>query len=743
MKSKKVLTSLIAFSLAFVILTVSVFALNWDGNSAGGSTNAVNGSSKGYVIRSTDDSACVVGYRFSVVDSSGNPKVSKVMDVYRNTDNGDNAYSTSAKFSVKYNKKQINENKNAKLTTTSNTTNCYKEKDMGFVSALPNPGGMEAWQKYEANINKILSKIGVGSTSNMVSGDKVIVEPLFDVCLAGEYQALTASEIAYCGRSVLGGSSNGGTSNGTSSTWGFIANYTNRIWPNKLYTPDGQGLWSSASKIADSTKATFDTILSTGYGAGIAYSETTSFGYTIAFNGNGATSGSTASMPMTAGVEKSLTPNGFVRNGYIFSGWNTKADGTGVSYTDKQTVKNLSLTAGATVTLYAQWVSDTFTVTYNANGGTGAPAAQTKNYGTAITLSSTKPTRTNYVFLKWNTKADGSGDSYNPGDKYTDNASVTLYAQWKALPDLSLEILNPNASYRETTYVITSYFLVNNSKTFDCKPSDNVSILFKVYNGNNLICTMQKDQTVCPRTVKNLYYFKWKVPEGISSNKVKITAELVQDGVSFAKVSKDYATIKYNVFRTPDTQYAASAPEGFTKVETPEQYFMCAIWPIRYYENGKFTHPSYGISIDYKGLEITPVASSNSVFENGIWTTKSGYGFSIEADVCMTGGFDDYLIPDEDSYTGPQYVVAKFPEFGFGMGTNLCRTLEKVDGKFVFEQNGNYGRTHFTPLWFPDGDYTVSCLVSDCWTPAGMLSCVFNSNTMNISGSAYDDWYIS
>ena len=77
--------------------------------------------------------------------------------------------------------------------------------------------------------------------------------------------------------------------------------------------------------------------------------------YTIKFNGNGSTSGSTASMSMTVGVSKNLTANGFKRTGYTFTGWNTKADGSGTSYANKASVNNLTTTKGATVTLYAQW----------------------------------------------------------------------------------------------------------------------------------------------------------------------------------------------------------------------------------------------------------------------------------------------------------------------------------------------------------------------------------------------------
>lgn len=72
----------------------------------------------------------------------------------------------------------------------------------------------------------------------------------------------------------------------------------------------------------------------------------------------------------------------------------------------------------------------TYTVSYNANGGSGAPGNQTKTYGVNLTLSSTKPTRSGYTFSKWNTASNGSGTNYNPGASYTSNAALTLYAQW-------------------------------------------------------------------------------------------------------------------------------------------------------------------------------------------------------------------------------------------------------------------------------------------------------------------------
>lgn len=73
-----------------------------------------------------------------------------------------------------------------------------------------------------------------------------------------------------------------------------------------------------------------------------------------------------------------------------------------------------------------------YDVTYNANGGTGAPAPQIKHYGIPLQLSSQIPTRDGYNFNNWNTSAGGGGGtSYSPSATYTTNAPLSLYAQWQ------------------------------------------------------------------------------------------------------------------------------------------------------------------------------------------------------------------------------------------------------------------------------------------------------------------------
>lgn len=80
----------------------------------------------------------------------------------------------------------------------------------------------------------------------------------------------------------------------------------------------------------------------------------------------------------------------------------------------------------------------TYTVSYNANGGSGVPSNQTKQHDITLTLSSVKPTRDGYEFAGWGTSATDTGVKYSAGGQYTENANITLYAIWTNVAKLTL-----------------------------------------------------------------------------------------------------------------------------------------------------------------------------------------------------------------------------------------------------------------------------------------------------------------
>ena len=453
--------------------------------------------------------------------------------------------------------------------------------------------------------------------------------------------------------------------------------------------------------------------------------------FTVSYNANGGT-GAPAAQTKPFGVDLTLSTAVPTRTGYNFKSWNTKADGTGTSYAPGDLY-----TKDESVILYATWTVKTYTVLYNANGGIGAPLMQIKTHGIPLILSSKIPTRTNYIFVAWNTKQDGTGKSYNPGQSYTDNSSVILYAQWCAAYDLRLEPVVPNAPYRSGTEVITSFYLLN-SGTVPVIPDHNISVHIRIYSNGTLIKSASASAVV-PGNEKNLYYVKWTVPNGIGS--VTATADIVENGVATESVTRSYSVIPNEIYSTPDTQYEASAPEGFTVPTVPGDESQTKTWYVWSYQNGSFVKMNYGLAIGMSAPIITPDASANATYESGVWTMKSGYGFAIQANSTVTplGG---YSMPDQNAYTLPQYATALFPEFSYLAQQGKCRTLQLNGNTWSFRQNANYGNIHFTPLWFPDGNYTVVVKLSDCWTPLGMITRQTRTNTVVISGSAYDDWTI-
>ena len=216
-------------------------------------------------------------------------------------------------------------------------------------------------------------------------------------------------------------------------------------------TVDSGGGWSTSNQVkiwSDSVTHTRGTSATTIYLSaklatvervgGITYASTSYTipalaSYKVSYNANGG-SGAPSAQTKYYGKTLTLSSTKPTRTGYTFKGWATSASGS-VAY-----ASGANYTANASTTLYAVWQKITYTVSYNANGGAGAPSNQTKTYGVNLTLSSTKPTRASYVdengstisytFKGWGTSASTSTVAYKSGATYTANASITLYAIW-------------------------------------------------------------------------------------------------------------------------------------------------------------------------------------------------------------------------------------------------------------------------------------------------------------------------
>lgn len=157
-------------------------------------------------------------------------------------------------------------------------------------------------------------------------------------------------------------------------------------------------------------------------------------GYTVRFTGNGATGGNTPDQAFQYNIGQNLRRNGFVRDGYTFTGWK-RADNQ-QAYGDGQWVTNLTTQPNGIVTMVAQWSANEAHIRYNPNppagktaGGQGTPNWD-GHTGDTPAIGGNGWTIDGYTFAGWTTNADGSGTKYAPGASWTANGTLTLYAQW-------------------------------------------------------------------------------------------------------------------------------------------------------------------------------------------------------------------------------------------------------------------------------------------------------------------------
>jgi uncharacterized repeat protein (TIGR02543 family) len=146
--------------------------------------------------------------------------------------------------------------------------------------------------------------------------------------------------------------------------------------------------------------------------------------YTVTYDWNGSTGTATSASTYTVGTSSDISfpvVGNQVKTNYSFDGWSLTRNGAKLS--------GSAYVPTASVTLYARWIIDVLTVTYNVQGGTGIPASATTEAGGSVTLP--RPTRNQYVFLGWYDASTGGSLVSLADVSYTPSVSVSLYARWR------------------------------------------------------------------------------------------------------------------------------------------------------------------------------------------------------------------------------------------------------------------------------------------------------------------------
>ena len=281
-------------------------------------------------------------------------------------------------------------------------------------------------------------------------------------------------------------------------------------------------------------------------------------------------------------------------------------------------------------------------------------------------------------------------------------------------------------------------------------PSSNIRIRVKV-NGTTVL-----DQPIlCPVNNHSWIPFKFhtiSLPASVDSSTETITVELdytnamLETNEADNTLTQTIQVVSAKYTEPAATTYQPNVPDGWQSITPPSNPSTSETdWQEWRYQNGSLSLKSFYARAT-ASMELTPDSRiKSSTKENGVWTMRSGYGFTNATTYTFSTNYDN-----PSFITVPQRVRVYFPEFQYDMKDNL-RQLESVGQtgsssgytiNYAFKQNAQsrtMARLHFTPLWFPNGDYTVQENIRDIWTPNGQLT-LWGTYQMNIDGSVYDDW---
>ena len=378
------------------------------------------------------------------------------------------------------------------------------------------------------------------------------------------------------------------------------------------------------------------------------------------------------------------------KNGYIFNGW-SHTNNSASGFTDTVDIYEDE-------TLYATWK---YRVSYNANGGTGAPSAQEKTHNTSLTLSSTKPNRsstsagsytitldanggfcseasvsaartTNYSFSKW--KAT-DGTSYSSGGTYTANAPTTMSAQWTS--STSTESVTLPSASRLPGFNSRTVTLDYNDGTGIKTTIESKATVTHTHNGWYTAASggTKRNNSYTPSKSETLYaqytsstgpYSAVALPTPTRDNhafKGWATSSSATTGVTGSYTPTGNVTL-YAIWEEAATYTVTYNANGGTYAPDPQTTYIGESITIPSTIPTKEVSGTYTITYDANGGDVTPNKKSVSFTTEYAfcdWNTeKEGYGdpydpgntYSFETDITLYAYFEE-VYTDVDPVTLP------------------------------------------------------------------------------------------
>ena len=459
------------------------------------------------------------------------------------------------------------------------------------------------------------------------------------------------------------------------------------------------------------------------------------WGYTVSFDPNG---GKSSLKDMSTKYEANLTlpKSGVTRTGYSFTGWNTEPDGTGKDYAPGQRVSQL--TQRESITLYARWTPNTYTVRFNANKGTGKmPDQKGILYGEATELSPCAFTRKGYQFTGWNTKANGTGETVDEALNLTatNKGTVTLYAQWEGEPyDVTFH-------FGEETRTQTLHY--GTAEALDGNPFENPGYTFKCWTTQEKgKGKSYKDGAKVTNLADRDLYAQWtanKYTVVFHSNLAKDTTRkqtLTYDGKETALTANSFRW-KGHAFQGWAEAEDAAEPEYTNKekvrnLTTEKTIDLYAVWKVNEYTVVFDPNGAEGEEVTQDMTYDVPAELEANRFERQGYTFQ-GWSTTAKGKAVHRDGKEVTNLTDKDGVTLRLYAVWAptnyMVRFEPGEGaTGTMKPVKMTYGKTYTLTGVSFKRANYTFAGWRDAEtwepYANKAKVSDLSADGGTVTLV-------------------